>query len=58
MSKTHAVKARSRRTRTEYRWIDTSTLAGLRAAERLHLAGWTMGSVGLFRVMFFRRKEA
>lgn len=45
----------STRMRTEYRTADTSTLAGLKLAERLHTSGWTTVSVGLFRIQFMRR---
>ena len=41
---------------TEYRTADTSTLKGLKEAERLHAAGWTCYSVGLFLLKFYRRK--
>jgi hypothetical protein len=41
--------------KTEYRTVDTSTLAGLKQAERLKAAGWTMYSVGLFLVKFYRK---
>lgn len=44
--------------KTEYRTVDTSTLKGLKQAERLHAAGWIMGRVGLFTVQFYRRKVA
>lgn len=39
----------------EYRTVDTSTLKGLRQAERLHAAGWVTYSVGLFLIKFYRR---
>lgn len=39
----------------EYRTVDTSTLRGLRHAERLHRDGWTMGSVGLYLIQFYRK---
>lgn len=42
----------------EYREVDTSTLKGLRAAERLHVAGWKTIRVGLFLVTFERRIKA
>lgn len=42
--------------RTEYKSVDTSTLAGIRAAERLQANGWTCYSVGLFILKFYRRK--
>jgi hypothetical protein len=41
----------------EYRTIDTSTLAGLKQAERLHMAGWKTIRVGLFFVMFERKTK-
>jgi hypothetical protein len=41
----------------EYRNVDTSTLAGLREAERLHTSGWTTVRVGLFIVMFCRKVQ-
>jgi len=40
------------RAMTRYRRIDTSTLEGLKAAERLHARGWRMISVGLFTILF------
>ena len=44
-----------KRTKTEYRTVDTSTLKGLKEAERLHTSGWTQYSVGLFIVKYFRK---
>ena len=41
--------------RFEYRTVDTSTLTGLRQAERLHAAGWKIIRTGLFLVYFERR---
>jgi len=41
--------------RYEYKTVDTSTLKGLRQAERLHQRGWTMGSSGLFTIQFYKR---
>jgi len=41
--------------RIEYRTIDTSTLKGLKRAERLQARGWTIGRVGLFLVQFYRK---
>lgn len=38
----------------EYRTVDTTTLEGLRTAERLHANGWKMGRVGLFSIRFYR----
>jgi hypothetical protein len=40
----------------QYKTVDTSTLKGLRQAERLQAAGWTIMSVGLFLVRFYKRK--
>lgn len=40
--------------RRQYRAVDTSTLDGLRAAERLHAAGWTCYQIGLFMAYFYR----
>jgi hypothetical protein len=42
-------------TRTEYRTIDTTTLKGLKEAERLHASGWTQVRVGLFSTQFMRK---
>lgn len=42
----------------EYRTVDTSTLEGLKKAERLKARGWTMYSVGLFIVKFYRKVKA
>lgn len=39
---------------TQYRTVDTRTVAGIRQAERLHTSGWRTVSVGLFRVQFVR----
>lgn len=39
----------------KYRTIDTTTLKGIKAAERLHAYGWKMGRVGLFTIQFYRR---
>lgn len=43
--------------RTEYRTADTSTLEGLKLAERLKAQGWTVYWVGLFLVKFYRRRR-
>lgn len=40
----------------EYKTIDTSTLAGLREAERLQADGWRIIRSGLYLVQFERRK--
>jgi len=45
-----------RKLKTEYRTVDTHTLAGLKQAERLHRAGWKQTSVSLFTIQFSRRK--
>lgn len=42
---------------THYRTVDTSTLKGLKTAERLHTTGWTTYSVGLFMIYFYKRKQ-
>jgi hypothetical protein len=44
--------------RTKYRTVDTSTLAGLKRAERLHASGWTLFSTGLFLLKFFKRSAS
>lgn len=41
--------------KTETVTVLTNTLAGLREAERLHLAGWRQVRVTLFSVTFSRR---
>lgn len=41
---------------TKYRIVDTSTLKGLKLAERLHANGWKMESVGLYLIMFSKRE--
>ncbi len=38
----------------EYKTADTSTLEGLKQAERLKAAGWKIISSGLFLIMFER----
>lgn len=43
------------RRRTQYRTVDTSTLEGLRTAERLQANGWICYSVGLFLLKFYKR---
>ena len=43
--------------RTEYKTVDTSTLAGLKHAERLLEAGWKIVRSGLSLVYFQRRPE-
>ena len=39
----------------EYKTISTHTLKGLKAAERLQAAGWTIGRTGLFSIQFHRK---
>ena len=39
----------------EYKTIDTSTLKGLKEAERLHQTGWKMIRTGLFLIQFERK---
>jgi len=41
----------------EYRTVDTSTIAGVEEADRLHANGWTTVRVGLFLIYFQRRTE-
>lgn len=41
--------------KTQYKTVDTSTLKGLKQAERLHTAGWITYSVGLFIIKFYRK---
>jgi hypothetical protein len=41
----------------KYKTVDTSTLKGLKRAERLHQNGWKTASVGLFRIQFFKPKR-
>lgn len=44
--------------KTKYRNVDSSTIEGLKEAERLHAAGWTCYFVGLFFMKFYKREEA
>lgn len=41
----------------EYKMVDTSTLKGLRAAERLKANGWQIYRTGLFLVYFKRQTK-
>jgi hypothetical protein len=41
--------------KTQYKTVDTSTLKGLQEAERLHTSGWTLYSVGLFILKFYKK---
>lgn len=43
--------------KAEYRTIDTTTLKGLREAERLHKQGWQQVRVGPFTTQFRRVKS-
>lgn len=40
---------------TQYRTVDTSTLEGLKQAERLQASGWTIQRVGLFLIWFIKQ---
>lgn len=40
---------------TQYRTVDTSTIAGLREAERLKANGWIIQRAGLFLVYLVKR---
>ena len=40
---------------TKYKIVDTSTLKGLKEAERLHQNGWKMDRVGLFIIHFSKK---
>lgn len=42
---------------TVYRTVDTRTLKGLKEAERLKANGWTIGSVGLYTIEFYRKSK-
>lgn len=42
----------------EYKTVDTSTLKGLKQAERLKENGWKVISVGLFNIQFEREIKA
>jgi len=41
---------------TRYKLVDTSTLKGLKQAERLHVQGWLTARNGLFTVLFYKRQ--
>lgn len=41
--------------KTRYAVADTSTLQGLKKAERLKEAGWTIYSTGLFLIYFYKK---
>ncbi|NDC83944.1 hypothetical protein EB093_09870 [bacterium] len=40
----------------EYRRVDTTTMAGMREAERLHRAGWYQGQVTPFSTTYYRKR--
>lgn len=40
---------------TQYKTVDTSTLEGLKQAERLKSQGWTIYRTGLFLIYFLKR---
>jgi hypothetical protein len=42
----------------KYKTVDTSTLKGLKQAERLHQNGWKTIFVGLFLIYFSKPKAA
>jgi hypothetical protein len=39
----------------KYKTVDTRTLKGLKQAERLKANGWTIGSVGLWTIEFYKK---
>lgn len=39
----------------KYKTVDTSTLNGLKQAERLHTSGWITAKVGLFLIWFYKK---
>lgn len=41
--------------KTQYCNVDTSTLKGLKEAERLKALGWTIYSTGLFIMRFYKK---
>lgn len=41
----------------KYVTVDTSTLKGLKRAEWYKSHGWTIGSVGLFTIQFYKKTE-
>ena len=40
---------------TKYKTVDTSTVKGIEAAERLQAQGWTCYGVGLYLLKFYKR---
>jgi hypothetical protein len=43
-----------KRPKRQYRRVDTTTLKGLKEAERLHANGWKQIQVGMFSILFER----
>jgi hypothetical protein len=41
---------------TETRRVDTTTMAGMKEAERLQRAGWYQGPVTLFSTTYYRKR--
>ncbi len=39
----------------EYKNVDTTTVKGIKDAERLKANGWIVYSIGLFRIQFYRK---
>ena len=39
----------------KYKTVDTMTIAGIELAEKLKANGWTIYSVGLFRIQFYKK---
>ncbi len=42
------------KTKTKYKTVDTSTLKGLKQAERLYTNGWKIIRAGLFTIQFVK----
>ncbi len=42
----------------KYKTVDTSTLKGLKEAERLHRLGWKIVRAGLFLIYFVKPRVA
>ena len=40
----------------EYKSIDTSTIEGIKEAEKLHESGWKIVQVGLFTILFEKER--
>lgn len=45
------------RQNVKYQTVDTRTIKGLKKAERLKRNGWTVGSVGLWVIEFYKPIE-